>query len=172
MRPFFAFTRVRTYDASCFLHGAQRKATFARSALGAPTTDARNNSSNAESMLQPAGYNATRRAVLLTVAFIGSLDPSSRIELGPVSYFCSSDAKVRYYPTNELEHGWPTRRTGFHSSSFPRSFIAIFSLETKPFRRDSAAYRLAHKDPSRHGSSPTRPTTGQDVSCTISLPFF
>ena len=37
-------------------------------------------------MLQPAGYNATRRAVLLTVA-IGPLDPSSRIELGSVSYY-------------------------------------------------------------------------------------
>ena len=86
MRPYFIF--IRTYDSSRFLHGAQRQTTFARSALGAQTTDAGNNSSSAESMLQPAGYNATRRAVLLTVASIGPLDPSSRKELGPVSYDC------------------------------------------------------------------------------------
>ena len=83
MRPYFIF--VRTYASSCFLHGAQRQTTFARFALGALTTDEGNNSSSAESMLQPAGYNATRRAVLLTVASIGPLDPSSSIELGPVS---------------------------------------------------------------------------------------
>ena len=85
MRPYFIF--VRTYDSSCFLHGAQRQTTFARSAMGAKTTDAGSNSSSAESMLQPAGYNATRRAVLLTAASIVPLDPSSRIELGPVSYY-------------------------------------------------------------------------------------
>ena len=84
MRPYFIF--IRTYDSSRFLHGAQRQTTFARSALGAQTTDAGNNSSSAESMLQPAGYNATR-AVLLTVASVGLLAPSSRIELGPASYY-------------------------------------------------------------------------------------
>ena len=41
---------------------------FARStALGAQTTGTDSNSSSAESALQPAGYNATRRALLLTV---------------------------------------------------------------------------------------------------------
>ena len=40
-------------------------------------------------MPQPAGYNATRRAVLPTADFIGPLDPSKeRIGLGPVSYYC------------------------------------------------------------------------------------
>ena len=60
---------------------------FARSALGAQTTDTDNNSgSSAESVLQPAGYNATRCPLFQLVAFIGPWDPPSRIELGPVSY--------------------------------------------------------------------------------------
>ena len=74
MRPYLIF--IRTYDSSYFLHGAQqRPTTFARSAQGAQTTDADHNSSSAESVLQPAGYNAARRAVLLTVASVGPLDP-------------------------------------------------------------------------------------------------
>ena len=47
------------------------------------------NSSSVESVLvlQPTGYShATRRALLLTVAFVGPWDPSLRVELGPVSY--------------------------------------------------------------------------------------
>ena len=75
----FSYVPTR-YDSSCFSHGAQRQTTFTRFALGAQTTDAGNNSSSAQSMLQPVGYNATR-AVLLTVYSIGPLDPSSRIEL-------------------------------------------------------------------------------------------
>ena len=62
----------------CFLYGARWQTTFARSTLGAQTTDAGSNSSSAKSMLQPAGYNATRRAVLVTVASVRPLDPSSR----------------------------------------------------------------------------------------------
>ena len=45
-------------------------------------TDTDDNSSSAESMLQPAGYNTARRAVLLTVAFIGPWVPSSGIRAG------------------------------------------------------------------------------------------
>ena len=65
-----------------FLHGKQlgRQTTFAPSALGAQPTGTDNNSSSAESVLQPAGYNATQRAVVLTVASIGPWDPSSRID--------------------------------------------------------------------------------------------
>ena len=72
----------------------RRQATFVRSALGAQTTDTDNNSSSAESVLQPASYNATRRALLLTVAFIEPWDPSSRIELESVTYclLCVLDA--------------------------------------------------------------------------------
>ena len=85
MRPFFMFIRTILW---CFLYGARWQTTFARSTLGAQTTDAGSNSSSAKSMLQPAGYNATRRAVLVTVASVRPLDPSSRRELGPVSYCC------------------------------------------------------------------------------------
>ena len=59
---------------------------FACPALGAQTTATDNKSSSAESVLHPACYNAARSAVLLTVAFVGPWDPSSRIELGHVSY--------------------------------------------------------------------------------------
>ena len=89
---------MRGYILSSYTYIYTMLRVFARSTaadnfgtLCAGSTDDRqtqdNNTSSAESVIRPAGYNAARRAVLLTVASIGPLDPPSRIELGPVSYY-------------------------------------------------------------------------------------
>ena len=60
--------------------------------MGAQTTDTEQYQQECRAL--PVGYNATRRAVSLTVAFIGHWDPSSRIELESVTYclLCVLDA--------------------------------------------------------------------------------
>ena len=64
-----------------------------------------------------------------------------------------------------------TWRSGYHSSPFPFKLKAIPSLETRPFRRATVAYRRAHENTSRHTSSSPRPMPGQDTSCTFFVLF-
>ena len=50
-------------------------------------------------------------------------------------------------------------------------FIALFILETNPFRIDWTAYRSAQEDRFRHASSSAWQMPGQNVSCAILVPF-
>lgn len=78
---------------------------------------------------------------------------------------------MRHESTNGFEHGVPSRRTESYSCLYLIPLIAMFSLETKPFPKDSTAIRFAHEDPSKHASSPASPSPRQDVSCTILVLF-
>lgn len=85
----------------------------------------------------------------------------------------SSVVYVRYASTPGDLHGLPNPAVGFRSSPLPSSSLyAVFNLEEKFLRWDSAAYRFEHlasgEQPRRSGGS----TPVQAISCTsfVSLP--
>lgn len=65
----------------------------------------------------------------------------------------------------------PTRRAGSHSFPLSWCFVGILNSQVNRFLIDSAAYLLANEDLALHASSPARRLPGQDVGCTILVPF-
>ena len=85
------------------------------------------------------------------------IDPDLLLHLG-------HDCEVRIYQ-------WPQAQIGYPAGEVP--FIPFLepSSTWKPFSGRIGRVMSAHKDPSGYASMPTQPTSGQDTSCTMLVPF-
>ena len=89
----------------------------------------------------------------------------------PIDPICFSalDPIVRYESARGLKYGLAIRRTRPHSSF--SVFHWEFEQKCRPFADIISRVMWTHKDPSGYASLPSQATPGQDISCTMLLPF-